>query len=102
MVKCAFFVRWDFLCGRGVRRHRFFFQCIFHRRLDIGPPEVPMLTVNFTLCFYEKNCQKLDFFRQIANFVFIRKFTQVFSREKLSDSKSYIFPSNHNVYFDFE
>ena len=59
MVKCAFFVRWDFLCGRGVRRHRFFFQCIFHRRLDIGPPEVPMLTVNLTLCFHVKNCQIL-------------------------------------------
>ena len=38
MVKCAFFVRWDFFFYVAVRRHRFFFQCIFHRRLDIGPP----------------------------------------------------------------
>ena len=71
-VKCAFFVRWDFLCGRGVRRHRFFFQCIFHRRLDIGPPEVPMLTVNLTLCFHEKNCQvlKVGFFPPNRNVCF--------------------------------
>ena len=86
-----------------------------HHRLTEKPVksnrkgQIPMLTQSYKPRLTEifsreklSNSKSWIFSAKSQYLVWFGKLTEQFSREKLSDSKSWIFTSNHNGRFDFE
>ena len=86
-----------------------------HHRLTEKPVksnrkgQIPMLTQSYKPRLTEifsreklSNSKSWIFSAKSQCMFWFGKLTVEFSREKLSDSKSWIFPSNHNGRFDFE